>query len=195
MTAYKQNTDISAVKFVKSKVTRDNDNIPKYIFHLIDLHTTQCREPLTQQEAQSNNLAQQTDERLRKVLLNDYLNLYSNEYNKKQVVLETACAILNFFPFFMLFIFVFYGALMLTQAFLPLIFFLFTDSVAHTKHWQWSVRDILMGMGFACLSIVPLKLSEKFSRDMYTVKKKHIQKLIEKRFKNIINVSTTMSFD
>lgn len=187
VTAYKKNADMCAIEFVKSKVERDNDNIPKYVFHLIDLQTAPSVEMLTQSdekkqlEGHSNGAAQENDETLRKVLIDDYLHLYSNEYNKKRNIFETVHKLLDYLMFLLLFLFVFYGALMMTNGILSSVSFLFTETGEHTNDWLWGVRDVLMGVVVSFAGLIPVKLSEWLSTDMYTVKKKRIQKMIDKK--------------
>lgn len=187
VTAYKKNTDMCAIEFVKSKVERDNDNIPKYIFYLIDSQTTQSKEILMKPDAQkqleerSNSAAQENDEKLRKVLIDDYMHLYSNEYNKKRNVFETVHKLLDYLMFLLLFLFVFYGVLMMTSGILSSASFLFTETVEHTSDWLQGFGDVLMGVVVSFVGLIPVKLSEWFSKDMYTVKKKRIQKIIDKK--------------
>ena len=83
--------------------------------------------------------------------------------------------------FLLLFLFVFYGALMMTNGILSSVSFLFTETGEHTNDWLWGVRDVLMGVVVSFAGLIPVKLSEWLSTDMYTVKKKRIQKMIDKK--------------
>ena len=66
--AYKINLDINITSFVYSKVDRSNDNIPKYVFYLID----KC-----QKEDEIEDKCIDNQNILKKVLIHDYFNLLS----------------------------------------------------------------------------------------------------------------------
>lgn len=162
--AYKKDPSTNAIEFVKGRAEQDNDNIPKYIFYLVDMQ-----------------LNQDDDTRLKKVLIDDYLNLYPNEYNKKRNLFETVHKLLDYLMFLLLFLFVFMGALVMTSGIMTLISFLFAETPHPFTDWWEGIKEALIGIGISLIGLIPVKLSEWLSKDMYTVKKSRIQKMINKK--------------
>jgi len=159
--AYKKDPSINAIDFVKNRAEHGNDNIPKYIFYLID--------------------SQDDDTLLKKVLIDDYLNLYPNEYNKKRNLFETVNKLLDYLMFLLLFLFVFMGALVMTSGSMTLISFLFAEKLPPLVDWWNGIKETLIGIAISLVGLIPVKLSEWLSKDMYTVKKSRIQKMITKK--------------
>lgn len=158
--AYKKDPSTNAIDFVKSRAEHGNDNIPKYIFYLVD---------------------SQDDILLKKVLIDDYLNLYPNEYNKKRNLFETVNKLLDYLMFLLLFLFVFMGALVMTSGIMTLVSFLFAETLPPLVDWWNGIKETLIGIAISLVGLIPVKLSEWLSKDMYTVKKSRIQKMINKK--------------
>ena len=162
--AYKKDPATNAIEFVKSRAERDNDNIPKYIFYIVDMQPTQDDDSL-----------------LKKVLIDDYLNLYPNDYNNKRNVFETVQKLLDYMMFILLFLFIFIGAFVMTSGITTLISFLFAETLPPFADWWNGIKEALVGIAISLTGVFPVKLSEWLSKDMYTVKKSRIQKLINKK--------------
>lgn len=79
-----------AIKKLKKCIKRDDDNIPKYIFYLID-------------KADSQKDSSKTDRDLEKVLLYDYCELYPNSDSKFHKILDMGSRILNYLMIFVAF--------------------------------------------------------------------------------------------
>ena len=172
--AYKKDSSISAIEFVKSSVDSDNDNIPKYVFYLID----------TQITPGDDSPCRQNDDVLKKVLIEDYLNLYPNVNNKKRNLFETVHKLLDYLMFLLLFLFVFMGALVMTSGAMTLITLFFAEMRPSLADCWNGIKEMLVGIAISLLGLIPVKLSEWLSKDMYAVKKSHIQKMINKRTRN-----------
>lgn len=185
--AYKKNPDMSVVEFVKSNAKYDNDNIPKYIFYLVDAKAALSEEMTTQQNSQAqpeNNVncaTQNSEEKLRKVLIDDYLALYSNEYSKKRNVFEIVHKSLNYLLFLLSFLFIFYGTLRITNGIVSLVSFLFADTFSPVGNWLLCIGEALFGIAVSFTGLFPIKISEWRGKDMYSIKKKPIQKLIHEK--------------
>ena len=192
--AYKQNSELDVITFVRSKAKQDNDSIPKYIFYLLSMHSkendavsSQEDSPKTQEESTSKK-AENSGDVLKKVLLVDYLNMYPNETNKKQGIFEKINKILNYVVFLLVFIFIFTGSIYIVNGVFSLISSLSMDAVVTMEMngikmnlWQWNLLEILKGALIPFVGLLPVKLSESLDTDMYTINKKRIQKMIKKK--------------
>lgn len=83
--------------------------------------------------------------------------------------------------FLLLFLFVFMGALVMTSGIMTLISFLFAETPHPFTDWWEGIKEALIGIGISLIGLIPVKLSEWLSKDMYTVKKSRIQKMINKK--------------
>lgn len=159
--AYKKDPSTNAIDFVKSRAEYGNENVPKYIFFLVD--------------------SQDDDTLLKKTLIDDYLNLYPNECNKKRNLFETVNKLLNYLMFLLLFLFAFMGALVMTSGIMTLVSFLFAETLPPLVDWWNGIKETLIGIAISLVGLIPVKLSQWLSKDMYTVKKSRIQKMINKK--------------
>lgn len=161
--AYKKNPSIDAKEFVENNIERDDDDIPKYIFYLVD--TQVCEDDL------------------KKVLIDDYFNLYPNEYNKKRNLFETVHKLIDYMMFLLLFLFVFFGALVMTSGFMTLITLIFKEETSTLSDWWNGIKELLIGIVISSAGLIPVKLSEWLSKDMYSVKKRYVAKAIKKKIR------------
>ena len=200
--AYKRDPNINAIDFVKHKVIPEDDEIPKYVFYLLDMpdienDNSNNQECLSDQE--HINILHPNNNMLKKVLLDDYLTLYPNECNRKRNICEVVQKMLHYLMFLLTFIFTVFGAIifaggvtMLISHIIMLIANLLTET-NHAKDFWGSILYIIFGIVISFLGFVPIRISERMSNDMYTVKKKQINKTIaekvkrfDKRFKNYV---------
>lgn len=192
---YKVNKNLCTSQFVMNKVTRDDDDIPKYVFYLADEINRKRKEIFALQNNKANqednidsiikniaNIAiKEDDEKLRKVLIDDYLNLYSNEFNKKKGLFARVQKLSNYFLFLLSFAFIFAGALIIVNEVISVISSLFTGAGSDAINWGQSSLKVLTGLVVPLIGLAPVKVSEWLSDDMYTTKKKHILKEINKK--------------
>lgn len=192
---YKANKNLCTSQFVMSKVTRDDDNIPKYVFYLIDEINRKREEILALQDNKEkqednidniiNNIAniviKEDDVKLRKVLIDDYLNLFSNEYNKKRDLFTIVQKVLGYSLFLLAFPFIFIGALLIVNELISVISCLCVEGGADAINWLHSLLVVLNGLVVSFIGLIPINISERLSNDMYTTKKKRILKLITQK--------------
>ena len=174
--AYKQDPDINPITFVQSIIKREDDNIPKYIFFLLDTEKLQNQE----NHKNSADLASNS-EKLKKVLIDDYINLYPNSRNKKLNLFEAVQKVIDYLLFLVMFLCVIIGSFVMTSAILLLISFLFAETPPAVSDCWNNLKNILIGIAIAFAGLIPIKISEWTSQDMYTIKKSRIQKIISEK--------------
>ena len=121
--------------------------------------------------------------------MDDYLSLYPNEGNRKRNICEVVQKMLHYLMFLLTFIFTVFGAFlfacgvtMLISHIIMLIPNLLTETNL-TEHFWGSILYIFFGFVISFLGSIPIRISERMSNDMYTVKKKRINKTIAEKVK------------
>ena len=192
--AYKKNPEISAAAFAAGKATREDDNIPKYVFYLIDATQAQdndiCVQPEPQSQATNNvcETVQNQDETLRKVLIEDYISLYPNSRSKVRSFFDIALILLHYVTIVFVFVLMFVSSLLMVRSVLSLITYPFSDTLEiikigdlEFKAWQWSLMELLMGLLSPLMGVLLVRYTEWCNDDMYATTKKRVTKLIKKR--------------
>lgn len=176
---YSKNPNISAVGFIRSRVDRNNDNIPKYIFCLADSTYLQGEETNSKPFSQVQQKEEaEKNEKLRKVLLYDYWKMYPNVYNRKLALFKTVRNMLSAVIFLMSYCFIFLGATKVARGVLLVV----PGDTAVVILLAKMLLNILGGFGIAFVGVIPVWISDRLVYDdMYTTKKKRIDKLIEKK--------------
>lgn len=177
----KKDPNINTVAFVQSRAKREDDSIPKYVFFLLDEQEKAEDEIACQQKSNDTKELSQNSDRLKMVLIDDYLNLYPNEYNKKRNLFEAVHKVIDYLMFLMAFLFIIMGSFVITSGIIVLISFLFAETPTPAADWWSSIIDTLIGIAIAFAGLIPIKISEWLSKDMYVVKKSCIQKVINKK--------------
>jgi len=85
--------------------------------------------------------------------------------------------------FLIAFLFIIMGSFVITSGIIVLISFLFVETPTFAAEWWNSIKDILVGIAITVAGLLPIKISEWFSKDIYVVKKRRINKVIEKKVK------------
>lgn len=191
---YKKDKDISAIEFVNSKVEQDNDNIPKYVFYLANMPLKQTGEQSLQQDSkqlQTENVGDEgldNDEILKKVLIYDYIYFYPNEINMKNRLLGAALKIENLMLLFGFFFFIPSSAFLFSYGVMGLFSLLSGNAILsitifdyENATWLRSLLEILLGVALVFLGFLCLKITEWLSNDMYTLKKKRILRMINRK--------------
>ena len=163
--AYQKNSNMNTIKFLKDAVKRDNDNVPKYVFYLLD---------------------NQERDKLRKVLLYDYFDLYHNDDNTMRRIMKWISRFLVYLLFGASLFITFYGSFFLVSGVLSILMDLvhgFDGTINGVDTWKWSLKNIFLGLVSIFLSIVYISLVKKINDDRYTFKKKKIERLINKKVK------------
>lgn len=179
--AYQKDPNINIVAFVQSRVKREDDAIPKYVFFLLDEQEMAEAEISCQQNNNDPKELSSNRDRLMMVLIDDYLTLYPNEYNKKRNLFEAVHKILDYLMFLLTFLFAVVGAFVMTSGVMLLISSLLAGTPLSAIDCLNNIKYIFTGFVVALTGIVPIKISEWNSLDMYSVKKRYIQKTINKK--------------
>lgn len=165
---YKKNKKINTVKFLKDVVMHDEDYVPKYVFSL--MHS-------------------ESKEELKKVLIYDYFEFYRNDDNIMKKIIRTVGRVSAFSLFFFSFFLLLFCIIYILSIFymLPVDIYdmlnnLEVASITFIKIKVYTFK-IISGLVLFLLSILCVKLASDTNEDIYTVKKKKIKKLIDKRVK------------
>lgn len=167
--AYKENKNINSVKFIKKRAKRDNDNIPKYIFYLVD---------------------NDKKDELRKVLLYDYFDFYDNDSNMMNKFARIISKGLIYVIVFLSYLFLFAGAILLVR-----IVFMFFESLPYIQKIEIEFNGIIMKGGLSFLWLIGMDFlffifylvfmlfARFFNIDMYTFKEKRIKGMINHKIR------------
>lgn len=165
---YKANENVNAVKFINAVVERDDDYVPKYVFYLID---------------------SDRNEDLKKVLLNDYFDLYKNDINSLFIIGSFLGKVV-FYAYFLL-IFYFLGAgvgiiaLSGINVILSIILGIIEGSginILLMALWA-EIKRIFFGIVCVAIGYGLMKLNFNCNTDWYSMKKKEIEKMIKNKLK------------
>lgn len=159
--AYINKKEIDAIGFVRKTVKRDDDNIPKYIYYLLE----------------------KEDSEIFKVLIYDYSNLYQNEENRWDKILKNISKFLYYILFLMSLIILFFGtyavtvdAMFIIMKFLQLI----TGDTAELLT-DWGYFLALLVVAIVCLGVFYYinSIIKELNYDRYTIRKTKIEKLVD----------------
>ncbi len=154
---YHKDENVNVIKFLDDKAERGNDAIPKYIFYLID-----------------NDKEKSED--LKKVLLYDYIDIYPNDNNRMLRLMEMISKFWAFVIFAISFSAFLYGV----------VSFLFS-LILFLQFFSENMRQAfeLFGLSIICIIIfgVGIQMIGLLNEDMYTLKEKKIQKMIQRKIK------------
>lgn len=163
--AYKKNSNINSIKFLKSIADNGNDDIPKYIFWLLE---------------------QNQKEGLKKVLLYDYFDLYKNDSNQMDWLTYYISRILEYVIFMGAYVLAFLGGAFFGLWFYSILIAIWESIESGNVLWSDmlnSLENILYFSVCEGLYILIIFVVKKLNRDMYTYNKKKIEKIIEKKIK------------
>lgn len=178
---YRFNPTIDAIDFVINNMEGIDDAIPKYVFYLINLHTKQKKD-LSQQETPEQP-SNEFKEKLAKILITDYLNLYPNEHTRTCNVFELIRKLLNYILLFLSFVSLFVGAFMIVGGFLSFVLCFFTQTSTLLDDSLNNFWEFISGVIISFIGLIFAVLSDQLNEDMYTTKKKMIEKLVSRKIK------------
>lgn len=165
----KKDKKIKAVDFVKKRINRGNDNIPKYVFYLSD---------------------KDREEELDKVLLYDYISLYPNGANRLNVAAEFTIRFIHGICYVAALFFMLFGGFLLSAGLSVWIMdigsSLFYEGVrmAFQKLILWeNVQRIIYSSLCLLGGLLLMKVCVKNEVDRYTIEKKKIEKKIAAKLK------------
>ncbi len=161
----KSNNNVNITKSLGKIVKFSDDSVPKYIFYL---------------------MSQSENEKLKKVLIYDYFDIYDCEENLISNVLK-------FFKKIMVYIFIFLSILLAVvfafnfSSHISLVIF---TSIKESKLDTFNIKELLQSLQLFVLDFLLLFISvfslycAKFSNTyMYTFKKKRIENIVKKKVK------------
>lgn len=165
--AYTKNNNIKPTRFLKNIAKRTNDNIPKYIFYLID---------------------NKQDEKLKKVLIYDYFDIYHNDDNTMRKITKGIQKVLSYILFCFSFLALFFSSYCIALAIYTLfsnIYYIFSNNIEFKNVLSQQLKQfyfqVTMSFLFFGISLLCVKVSSIFSDDTYTLKEVKIKHLINKR--------------
>ena len=154
---------------MKDIAKRDNDNIPKYVFFLMD-------------DGES--------EKLKKVLIYDYFDIYPNDSTKMNQIMSIINKSIIYIQFGLSIACIFGGAMCVVQAIINFGADIYwgvrgTVSIDNFSMSNWMLYTLQIGTGiFLWIVAVGVVTYAKYiDKDTYTVKEKKIKKMISKKIK------------
>lgn len=178
---YRKNSTTDAIDFVISNMEGIDDAIPKYVFYLIDLHTKQIKD-LSQQET-TEQPSNEFKEKLAKILITDYLNLYPNEHTRTCSIYELVRKLLNYLLLFLSFVSLFASAFMISSSLLSFVTCFLSETQPLRGDLLQNFSGLFSGILVSVFGLILAVASDRLSEDMYTTKKKAIEKLVSKKIK------------
>lgn len=164
VTKYKKDNNINTIRFLDKKLKVKNENVPKYIFYLMD---------------------EQRETDLKKVLIYDYLDIYHNDNATMNQILRSINKALSYVMFFLSFIFLYFGIMSIMIVFYSIITDAFYDikgiNSIQLSNSEWNIWQIIIGAIFIVCSFLLIIFVKFWNEDMYTVKKDKIEKIISKK--------------
>lgn len=163
--AYKKNSNINSIKFVKNTVDNGSDDVPKYIFWLVE---------------------QNRKDELKKVLLYDYFDLYKNDSNQMDWLTYYISRILEYVIFIGAYVLAFLGGAFFGLWFYSILVAIWGSIENGVVLWRDMLNSFSNILYFAACEgayILCILVVKKLNRDMYTYNKKKIEKMIEKKVK------------
>lgn len=168
--AYKKNKNINAVKFIKPLFKIDNDNIPKYILYLME-----------QKEA----------EKLKKVLLYDYYELYKNDDNNKIRICDGVLKGIDCMYFVLIMMVTFFAGAYFSYGLLLLIggqpidflFFKADEIIVENNNLLMGICCVIAGFFAFGIAKVMILVSRLLSTDRYSLNIKKIDVSIKEKVK------------
>ena len=163
-----KNKKLSTLSIVKGLADRNNDDIPKYIFYLLD---------------------NEQEEKLNKVIIYDYWLLYPNDENTVYKVGDGLIKLLYYVLYFIAIYLLVYGILYLMYGAWALLLFLkdLMKSLMVEGGTAEGIRDVLKPFFISvfCLAfgVGIIKMNTYMNEDRYEIKSKKIIAMIERRVK------------
>ena len=163
-----KNKKLSTLSIVKGLADRNNDDIPKYIFYLLD---------------------NEQEEKLNKVLIYDYWSLYPNDDNTVYKVVDGFMKLVYYLLFFMALYSIVYGILYVLNGFSGVLLFLI-ELLRNGRIEGGIAKGILdilklFFIGVCCLGVGVGIFIENTSmnEDRYDIKTKKITSMIKRKVK------------
>lgn len=158
--------EIDTINVIKTKIKRNDNNVPPYVFYLVD---------------------EGIEEDLRRVLIYDYMTIYPNDANRLGRIMEFILKII-FYLFFTLSVlsmlictfFLSYGLLDTLSAIVNALLSVVTSKEIVLIEWNEIFATIVCGLIFEGVSVTCIKLANAYNIDRYTIKKKKIQGIIKR---------------
>lgn len=152
------------------QIKRTDEDIPKYIFHLID-----------QLQITGNNEIYNT--KLHKVFVYDYLDIYPNDDNLMTRLADTGIKLVTYVMYVLAFIFLVTACIYFSNFVSCFILGDVNNDINLFKISNTNVDDILSGVIYLILYLVAVGAAIFFNFDRYTADKKKIKKIIDRKIK------------
>ena len=163
-----KNKKLSTISMVEGLVNRNDDDIPKYIFYLLD---------------------NGQEEKLNKVLIYDYWTLYPNDDNTVYKVVDGFMKLLYYLLFFMSLYLLVFGILYFINGFSG-AFLLLSDLIRNeiidggvVKGVKDVLREFLISVFCFGFGVGTIRINAFMNEDRYDIKTKKIIAMIKRRIK------------
>ena len=171
--AYHENNHINAVEFINEKVERNDDDIPKYIFYLMD---------------QNENII------LKQVLIYDYFDLYHNDGTMMIYGMRILPQGLIYILFIVILLTTIYSVFNLVMSCLPAIIKLIYAGSITEIYLKEVIMRTAKSIFIIVLDCIGLVIEYILYDDIYTFDKKKIKKIINKKVKGYYKHTTKYIF-
>ena len=171
--AYHENNHINAVEFINEKVERNDDDIPKYIFYLMD---------------QNENII------LKQVLIYDYFDLYHNDGTMMIYGMRILPQGLIYILFIVILLTTIYSVFNLVMSGLTAIIKLIYAGSITEVYLKEVIMRTAKSIFIIVLDCIGLAMVYIMDDDIYTFDKKKIKKIINKKVKGYYKHMTKYIF-
>ena len=168
--AYKSGNE-NALQDIINQIKRTDEYVPKYIWYLID-------------EFQNKTHNVTSSERLQKVFIYDYLDIYPNDDNMMSRLARIIIKILTYIIIWLAFTFLVMGSVSFAVV-INKLFPIGTGKIIDLLAINiTSLHELLLGIGCMVLYVVTIYAAIIINQDRYTAKKKKIESMINRKVKD-----------
>lgn len=165
----KSDKEIKIMEEVKTLINNidSDDNIPRYIFYLVD---------------------NEREDELEQVIMCDYITLYPNENNKISSITETILKVMNYIALILGYAMLILGPICISTSALLLVYNIFCIilkktqiQVSDTANIDLYSAYLLLGIVFTIIGIYFMKKATKDEDDRYTTNIEYMEKMIKRK--------------
>lgn len=163
----------NALKEIKKKISTTDEFVPKYVIYLMD-------------SARNTKDAKLVDEKLAKIFIYDYLDIYPNDNNRMSKLMRIICKIAEYALCIAAYFFLLHGCIYIVMAlgfFCVNVYDRRVDLLSASKTDMRIVYLILVAIVCFAVCYGVLFTIKIINDDRYTIQKKEIEKMIQKKVK------------
>ena len=163
----------NALKEIKKKISTTDEFVPKYVIYLMD-------------SARNTKDAKLVDEKLAKIFIYDYLDIYPNDNSRMSKLMRIIREIMEYVCVFVAYFFLLLGCIFIVMALRSFCVNVYDRRVgllSDPKTNMVVIHLILFAIAFWALCYGILFTIKIINDDRYTIQKKEIEKMIQKKVK------------